>query len=71
MLKVGKGKGNGWSRHAKNSGSVFPEEQQPAMHVMTSDEVKEFCAINGVCESILELAIKRMNLSARSFFRNP
>ncbi len=36
---------------------------------MTSDEVKEFCAINGECESILELAIKRMNLSARSFFR--
>lgn len=34
---------------------------------MTSDEVKEFCAINGECESILELAIKRMNLSARSF----
>ncbi len=36
---------------------------------MTSDEVKEFCAINAECESILELAIKRMNLSARSFFR--
>ena len=36
---------------------------------MTSDEVKEFCAINSECESILELAIKRMNLSARSFFR--
>jgi magnesium chelatase family protein len=36
---------------------------------MTSDEVKEFCAINAECESLLELAIKRMNLSARSFFR--
>ena len=36
---------------------------------MTSEEVKEFCRLDEQTESILELAINRLNLSARSFFR--
>ena len=36
---------------------------------MSSEEVKEFCRLDDQTESILELAINRMNLSARSFFR--
>ncbi len=36
---------------------------------MSSDEVKEYCKLDDETESLLELAINRMNLSARSFFR--
>jgi magnesium chelatase family protein len=36
---------------------------------MTNEEIKEFCGIDNESETILELAIKKMNLSARSFFR--
>jgi len=36
---------------------------------MNNDEVKQFCAIDMETEKILETAIMRMHLSARSFFR--
>ncbi len=36
---------------------------------MTTDEVKNYCSLDDETESILELAINRLNLSARSFFR--
>ncbi len=36
---------------------------------MTNDEVKRFCRIDDDSEKLLETAIMRMNLSARSFFR--
>jgi magnesium chelatase family protein len=36
---------------------------------MGNAEVKEFCRVDGETERILEEALKRMNLSARSFFR--
>ncbi len=36
---------------------------------MTNQEIKEYCKIDTESESIFEMAVKRMNLSARSFFR--
>ena len=36
---------------------------------MTNQEIKEYCKIDRESESIFEMAVKRMNLSARSFFR--
>jgi magnesium chelatase family protein len=36
---------------------------------MTNREVREHCRIDGESEKLLETAIKRINLSARSFFR--
>ncbi len=36
---------------------------------MSNDEIKAFCAIDAESEQVLELATRRMHLSARSFFR--
>lgn len=36
---------------------------------MTSSEVKKFCHVSAESEKLLEMAIRRMNLSARSFYK--
>lgn len=36
---------------------------------MSNQEIKKYCAINKESEGIFEIALKKMNLSARSFFR--
>jgi magnesium chelatase family protein len=36
---------------------------------MTNHEVKRYCRLSSETEHVFELAMRRMNLSARSFFR--
>lgn len=36
---------------------------------MSNQEIKDYCKIDSESEGIFEMAVKRMNLSARSFFR--
>lgn len=36
---------------------------------MNGEEVRRFCSIDSECESVLEMAVRRMYLSARAFFR--
>jgi magnesium chelatase family protein len=36
---------------------------------MNGEQVRRFCSIDSECESVLEMAVRRMYLSARAFFR--
>jgi magnesium chelatase family protein len=36
---------------------------------MGNKEIKEFCALDGNCVKLLQLAVTKMNLSARSYNR--
>jgi len=51
-------------QHSRFSGSTTAYNSR-----MNNDEVKKFCVIDMETEKILETAIMRMHLSARSFFR--